>query len=136
MRLVFDNNIWISFAIGNHMKDIPAILLRPDIELFACRELIEEFERVCQYEKIKHHLKPERLVSTIELIHIKASIAEITNRLADFSDPKDNYLLDLCAEVAADFLVTGDKRLLLLNVNRTTKIITYNELRDLLGIKG
>ncbi len=46
MKVVFDNNIWLSYAIGNHLDDLPHILLRNDIELFACSELLDEFERI------------------------------------------------------------------------------------------
>ena len=134
MKIVFDNNIWISYAIGNHLDDIPKILQRPDIELFACTEMFDEFERVRQYPKLLKILKPRRVAATIELINAKASVVTISHRTADFVDPKDNYLLVLCETIQADFLITGDKPLLALETYGQTRIITYRAFRDILAL--
>lgn len=135
MKVIFDNNIWLSYAIGNHLDDIPQILLRNDVELFACPELLEEFERTRQYPKLQKYLKPERVATTIELINAKAVVISIAYRTADFTDSDDNYLLDLCQTVSADFLVTGDKPLLRLKLYGQTQILTYREFCELLGLK-
>lgn len=134
MRIIFDNNIWISYAIGNHLNDIPAILLHPDIELFACAELFEEFDRVRQYPKLQKLLKPQRVADTLELVNAKAIILTIIQQNADFSDPKDNYLLDLCQISEANYLVTGDKRLLALEIYGNTHITTYRKFCEILGL--
>lgn len=135
MKIIFDNNIWVSYAIGNHLSDIPAILLRTDIELFACAELFEEFNRVLQYSKLQKLLKPQRVADTLELINAKANIVTIFQQDADFEDAKDNYLLDLCKTVEADYLVTGDNLLLALEIYSSTNIITYRKFCELLGLK-
>lgn len=134
MKVIFDNNIWISYAIGNHLEDIPSILLRPEIELFACTELFEEFERVCKYPKLQKLLNPKRIQASVELMYAKTSLVSIEHQEADFSDPKDNYLLNLSRTVEADYLVTGDKRLLALKNYDQTQIITYRSFCDLLDI--
>ncbi|MEO6036774.1 MAG: putative toxin-antitoxin system toxin component, PIN family [Saprospiraceae bacterium] len=134
MKVILDNNIWISYALGNHLDDLPGILQRADIEIYACAELFDEFERVRQYPKLLKILKPQRLVATIELMTAKAISITIATPTADFADAKDNYLLDLCKTVPADFLVTGDKLLLALNNYGQTRIITYRAFRDLLAI--
>lgn len=135
MKVVFDNNIWISYAIGNHLNDIPTILLRTDIELFACNEMFDEFERVRQYPKLQKILKPKRVAETLELINAKATIVSITEPSADFSDAKDNYLLDLCQTIEANYLVIGDKRLLTLEMYESTKIITYRQFCEILELE-
>ena len=49
-------------------------------------------------------------------------------------DPYDNYLLAMAAVGAADFLVTGDKRdLLVLKAFQGTRIVT---MRDFLVLQG
>jgi putative PIN family toxin of toxin-antitoxin system len=70
---------------------------------------LDEFERTRHYPKLQKYLKPERVAATIELINAKANVVSILYRTADFIDSKDNYLLDLCQTVLADYLVTGDK---------------------------
>jgi predicted nucleic acid-binding protein len=50
-------------------------------------------------------------------------------RVALSSDPRDNYLLAMAIAGSADFLVTGDKRdLLVLKLYEGTKIITVRDL--------
>ncbi len=134
MRVIFDNNIWISYAIGYHLNDIPLILKRPDIELFACEELFAEFERVRRYAKLQKYLTPARATETFELMQTTAILVQITSRTADFNDAKDNYLLDLCQAVRADYLVTGDKPLLALGNHNETQILTYRAFCDSIGI--
>lgn len=124
----------MSYAIGKHLDDIPLILKRPDIELFACDELFAEFERVRHYPKLVKILHPNRVVETFELMNAKASVVQIARRSADFIDPKDNYLLDLCDTVEADYLVTGDVPLLNLGLHNKTRILRYRAFCDMLGL--
>lgn len=134
MKVIFDNNIWISYAIGKHIDDIPDILKRADVEMFVCDELFAEFERAVRYPKLAKILNPARVVETLELMNAKALRLSIARRAADFTDAKDNYLLDLCDTVQADFLVTGDKPLLQLGRYNQTRIITYRDFCTMLGI--
>jgi uncharacterized protein len=45
-------------------------------------------------------------------------------------DKKDNYLLALSEASQADYLITGDKDLLVLKVSRGTKIVKMGEFLD------
>ena len=75
------------------------------------------------------------MIQTLELLETYASLVAIASRTADFSDPKDDYLLeDLCAAIPADFLVTGDTALLALGQYRQTKILKYRDFCDLFRI--
>jgi uncharacterized protein len=50
------------------------------------------------------------------------------------ADPADNFLLAMAEAGKADYLVTGDGRLLLsLKRHRSTRIITAKEAADILG---
>lgn len=42
-------------------------------------------------------------------------------------DEKDNFLLNLAVDGNADYLITGDKDLLVLEKIEKTKILTYSE---------
>jgi predicted nucleic acid-binding protein len=47
----------------------------------------------------------------------------------DSRDPKDNFLLDLIAFSKAEFLVTGDKDLQILNPFKTATILSLAEFQ-------
>lgn len=44
-------------------------------------------------------------------------------------DPKDNFLLNLSIDGKADFLITGDKDLLVLEKIESTQIVTLAEFK-------
>jgi len=133
MKVIFDTNIWISYAIGKSLDNISQILKRTDVELFVCDELLNEFQNVIQYPKLAKILKPDRIFETFELMNAVAVFIDIKKRTADFKDAKDNYLLDLCNTIEADYLVTGDKLLLALALHNDTQIISYQSFCNVLG---
>jgi uncharacterized protein len=59
-----------------------------------------------------------------------AEMIEINDTIAACRDPKDDKLLELAVGGNADFLITGDKDLLVLNPFRAVKIITPREFLD------
>ena len=48
MKVIFDTNIWISYAIGKSVDNLFQILKRTDTELYVCGELLTEFQNVVQ----------------------------------------------------------------------------------------
>ncbi len=58
---------------------------------------------------------------------------DVNHNFDDCRDPKDNFLLDLCVFGKADYLITGDEDLLVLNPFRKTEIINYSKLQDILN---
>lgn len=59
-----------------------------------------------------------------------AEMVEIRETIVVCRDPKDDKLLELAVSGNADFLVTGDKDLLVLNPFRGVEIITPREFLD------
>lgn len=54
----------------------------------------------------------------------------LANQLTFARDRKDNILLELAASGDADYLITGDRDLLVLNPFRGTEILTPREFLD------
>ena len=133
MRLVIDNNIWLSFAIGKRLADLPQMLTRPGLELFAGEAQLAELLRVLSRPKFLKYISPARKAETLHLMKQASLFVPVLIENADFSDPKDNYLLDLCQTILADFLVTGDLKLLELGSYPPTKIISFSEFREMIG---
>jgi uncharacterized protein len=107
-KVVVDVNIWLSFCIGQLLDDLPRLLTLPEVELFTCLELNTEFVEVSARPKLKKYIRKARIQETLELLESYASLVSIESRDANFADPKDNYLLDLCDTINATYLVTGD----------------------------
>ncbi len=133
MKIVIDVNIWISFGIGKELSTLPKLLVRKDLQIFSCSELTDELEIVCKYPKLKKYLSDKRIDEIFELIARLTITETIKASNANFSDPKDNYLLNLLETVAANYLITGDKRLLTLGSYKQTKIISFKDFQNLLN---
>jgi uncharacterized protein len=48
-------------------------------------------------------------------------------------DPKDNMILDLAYEITADYIITGDEDLLILNPFEGIKIVKPGEFMEIIG---
>jgi len=104
------------------------------VEVYVCKELIEEFTRVASQEKIKKYASNERVIQTLKLMQSSCIYYPIKKSAEspDLRDAKDLYLLAFAETIHADLLITGDKDLLSLHSHHRTKIITFNEIRDLI----
>ena len=58
------------------------------------------------------------------------SLVIITSNLKICRDEKDNFLLNLSIDSQADFLITGDKDLLVLEEIGQTKILTFTDFKN------
>jgi putative PIN family toxin of toxin-antitoxin system len=94
-----------------------------------CEELKVEFLRIASREKIRKYTTAEHIEKTVELMEVSciwSPIQEVVES-SDLRDAKDLYLLAFAETVKADYLLTGDKDLLVLQTHNRTKIMTYKE---------
>ena len=77
--------------------------------------------------KLRKYFPKESVTELIELLETIAEQVEVVPTHFISRDPKDNFLLDLIAAAKADYLVTGDKDLLVHNPFMTAQILTPTE---------
>ena len=113
---------------------LKALFFRDDIDIYVCDELLREFCEVSKRSKIQKYISIQDIEDTLVLIEERCLFVEI-NKVADsgIRDAKDLYLLSLADTVSADYIVTGDKDLLVLKQHGTTKIVTYTDFNQLLA---
>ena len=127
MRVILDTNILLSGLISP--SGIPARLMEAWLDhrftLVSHALQLDELRDVSRREKIRTLVRPSiagRLVNQIALV------AEMPDRLPPTQrsrDPRDDFLLALCAAGKVDWLVTGDKDdLLVLGSHGTARIVT------------
>ncbi len=132
IRVVIDTSIWISFLIGKTLSGLYEAIINDKIKVLFSGELFEELVEVLQRPKFERYFSQENIVELISLLHFKTEQIQITERFKDCRDPKDNFLLDLCVSGDADYLITGDDDLLVMNPFHGVKIINYRLFRDIL----
>lgn len=137
MKIVFDNNIWISFLIGKRLATLRSVFSRLDVEIYYCDELEGEFLDVSHRPKIMKYVD-EKQVERVHRLMVtmchKVEIEKLKSTPAPVRDPKDVYLLALSEVVEADYLVSGDTDLLDLKEYNQTKIVDIETFLPLLSL--
>jgi putative PIN family toxin of toxin-antitoxin system len=119
-RVVIDANVFVSALIwGGSPKKVIDLWLKNKFELCISPETL--FEIITVLERLRVE---QKIVQRFQEIIIDHSIKIIPQKkFKTCSDPKDNKYLDLCFKCKADYLITGDKHLLILKQFMGTKIL-------------
>ena len=137
LKLVLDTNTLVSafFWKGNESKLFEHIEQKKAL-LYTSPEILQEIEDVLHREKFLKVLSltqqtPEQIIQKIiSLSHI---VLGNKQNIHICRDPKDDKFI-VCAVLAtADYLVSGDKDLLVLKQYDTIKIIPTSEILTLLS---
>jgi len=142
LRIVLDTNVLISAIIapgGLPDRIIRAWFLR-HVSVIMCQEIFAELEDVLSRERIArlYRSAPERKNRIMQAILVAAEwVSALDERSLPLSsrDPKDNKVLACALGAHADFIVSGDADLLVLDGNPAlgpTRIVTPRELIALL----
>lgn len=131
MRVVFDTNIYISaFAIpGGDAEDAFLHAIRGKFELLISIPILTETAAVLQR---KFDWSSDRVQQLILYLSQHTTLVEPSPHLHVLQDEPDNRILECAAESRADFIVTGDRRLLDLGQYETAKVVTLAEFLALL----
>jgi uncharacterized protein len=132
IKIVLDTNIWIGFLIGKKLSSLKGSIINGEVQILFSERLSKEIATVIQYTRLKRYFTSEDFSDLMALLAEKISFIEPSSSVTDCRDPKDNFLLDLAVSAGADYLVTGDKDLLVLNPFRGVKIIKAEEMERIL----
>jgi uncharacterized protein len=135
-RVIFDTNIWISFLIGKQFASMKELLVNAAIQPIFSDQLIDELLITTQKPKLQKYFQKDRVDSLMIFLGEIGEIVESKSIVSVCRDPKDNYLLDLAKDSNADFLITGDLDLLVLERFDRTQIVTYQDFMKIINNKN
>ncbi len=129
VRVIVDTNIWISYLIGRKLSRLMSILSSPNIQLIFSDELLDEIYAVSRRKKFAKYFSSDKLME--DFILFLRSIGEVVT-LSDTPcslcrDAKDDYLLEMAIKSNADYLITGDKDLLVIAKIEQCSIVSIIE---------
>ncbi|MCM4161376.1 putative toxin-antitoxin system toxin component, PIN family [Antarcticibacterium flavum] len=127
-RVILDTNLWISYLITNSFTEIDEFIQDGIIILVFSEELLDEFIEVAKRPKLRKFFATKDVESLLTTFNEFAELIAIESQIDVCRDKKDNFLLNLAIDGKADYLVTGDKDLLVLKKIDKTHILTYREL--------
>jgi uncharacterized protein len=137
MRIILDTNIIVSALISEH--GVPAQLLNAWTDkvfvLVTSNTQIAEITAVTRRPVVRPLITPSHAGRFVNDLHRFGTVLDRLPIVERSRDPKDNFLLAMAEAGEADYLVTGDKRdLLILKQHGSTRIVTARELQKILGI--
>ena len=128
IKIILDTNIWISFLITKNFNSLDKLIDEGKVKLIFSEELIEEFITVVKRPKFDKYFTNSDIIAIINLFNTYGKLVKVSTNNTECRDLKDNFLLNLAIDSKADYLVTGDSDLLVINKIKKTKIITFKEL--------
>jgi len=125
-RTVFDTNNWISYFIGKKTREIVE-MTEKDVVFLHSTVSIDELKEVLSRKKFqKYNFDVEDLILFYTNI---SEFCETKPLFKDCPDSKDNFLFDLAIQGKADYLVSGDKKVLETPINvKNLKVIPFNSV--------
>lgn len=130
-RVVFDTNLIVSAVLlaGSVSRQAFDKALE-DCKVLISVSLLFEIIEVLSREKFnKYVTEAERMRFLVGFLKV-AEMVEITETIEVCRDTKDDKLLELSVSGDADFLITGDNDLLVLNPFRGVEILNPREFLD------
>jgi putative PIN family toxin of toxin-antitoxin system len=122
-RVVIDTNLWISFLISNTYSKLDKLIEANKIKLIFSNELLYEFMDVVARPKLKKYFTSDDVNRILTSIQNHSDFIAVKSHIDVCRDKKDNFLLALCNDGKADYLLTGDEDLLVLKKHKKTVIL-------------
>ena len=110
--------------IGKKLYSLVDNVAAGHIIIIVNEQLLKEIIEVTARPKLKKYFSTSKVNELIDFLEIFAEKYETDSIHFLSRDPKDNFLIDLAHFSNADFLVTGDKDLLVLNPFKSTQILS------------
>ncbi len=127
-RVVLDSNVWISALLfGGNPRAIAELAEAGHIECFTSRAIIGEIEETLWR---KFEWSETRIRDAAAMMGRGAIRVAPGPELTDCPDPDDNRVLECAVGARAQFLVTGDRHLLMLHPYRAISIVTSRQFLD------
>jgi len=125
--------VWISFLLGFQKELIYKLLSSEDIDVYVCAQLLHEIQDVATRPKIQSRINANDLEQLLRLIKVYGISVKIKNQAVEnIRDSKDLYLLSLAETVGADYVISGDGDLLVLQTHQNTKILSPAQFMQLM----
>lgn len=125
--IVADTNWWVSLVIKKFNNKFAELLESGQYNFVTSVELTGEIELTLSKPRLQKHLDKNFINLFWQQYAAFIIPIEVKSIVSACRDPKDNFLLALAKDSQADFLITGDKDLLILQKFEQTIICTLSD---------
>ena len=138
MRVVLDTNVVIPATLikGGNEDRILRAWPRGAFQLVVSRQILEEMGRVLFYERIRKFqwMDDADVVALLQILAAESVLVAGRLKVKASRDPADDKFLAAAVEGKAEYVVTGDKDLLVLKAYRRVEIVTPGRFIRILAI--
>ena len=127
LRIVVDANCWISSLLSQTFKSQLEIVYDKECRLLFSEQLFWEVGGAIRKPYLVKHIIRTDYEKLISLLRTDAELVDVHSVVKVCRDPKDNFLLALAKDGNADYLITGDDDLLVLETFEKTKIVKLTD---------
>lgn len=131
-RVIIDTNLFISYLIGRRLHGLKSKLTSSQIILVFAEQNLTELQMVSNRGKFRKYFNRSDVLDLLDFLKLIGEVYQITEKTGLCRDPKDDFLLSLAKISKADFLITGDKDLLVMKKFGKTQIITIDHFEKMI----
>ena len=132
-RIIIDTNLLVSRALTPNSVTASAVRMMIDhCHLLVSQATMDELATVLIRIQSKRYITKDEMYALIHAYKEFAEWVPIIERVEACRDPKDDKFLELAINGHAEFLVTGDKDLLVLHPFKDTKILAPKDFIETL----
>jgi len=134
VRCIFDTNTLISALLfENSVPGRAFYLVLAEGDILISSETVEELVEVLNRRKFDKYLtKAERETFLVALLD-RGEFVEVSSDVRICRDSEDNKFLNLACDGNADFIISGDEDLLVLQTHNNTRILSAKDFLDLIS---
>jgi len=114
------------------LQRIDEKILSKEIKAVVSDEMLKELSEVLSRPRFRNIFTAERIKELFSLLDSYAIVVSPSQKVSACRDEKDNFLLEVALEGKADYLITGDEDLLVLNPFHNTKIVRAKDFEEIL----
>lgn len=132
MKVIFDTNVLISaILIEESVADLALTKATQFCEIISSEEIFSELVKKILLPKFDRYVSIEKRKRFLQTFEITASFYKTNQKIVVCRDPKDNIFLELAVEASANFIISGDTDLLILNPFQYTQIISPKDFLEI-----
>lgn len=136
MRIVIDTNVFISatFWKGDSFKILEKVQ-NGELELVLSKDIIDEYNRVLNYEEITTKVKIKELEANFilgELVAMSLIVTPMIYHHTVKNDPDDDKFIDAAIQGHAKYIISQDRHLLDIKESEGVKILKPEDFLKLL----
>lgn len=126
-KIIIDTNLLVSYFINGGNSALAAVIQSDNYIILASKELFQEYVSVLKRPKFQKYFIDVNVDDLLQVYIQLLTFVEINCDVKLCRDPNDDFIIQLAISSEADFLITGDNDILILESFGNCQFIQLSE---------